>query len=141
LGFLIGALILGTALPHALRAVGAQWPWQSVIATLSVLAAAGGLLLAALVPDGPWLGRSGAIRVGALAVIVRDRTVRASVFGYFGHMWGLYAMLMVVPAVFAARLATDGAAAANTATAVATTAAASTATVSWLAFATIAAGG
>jgi DHA1 family inner membrane transport protein len=27
LGLLVGALVLGTASPHALRAVGAAWPW------------------------------------------------------------------------------------------------------------------
>ncbi|MGE0798721.1 MAG: nitrate/nitrite transporter [Lautropia sp.] len=124
LGVLIGALFVGTALPHALRALGAEWPWQSVIAVLSLLAAAGGVLLALTVPDGPWLVRGGAIRVGALAVIVRDRTVRASVFGYFGHMWELYAMLMVVPALFTLRLGGDAATA-----------------ISWWAFAAIAAGG
>jgi DHA1 family inner membrane transport protein len=31
MGVLIGALVLGTALPHGLRALGADWPWQAVL--------------------------------------------------------------------------------------------------------------
>ena len=31
LGVLVGALVLGTALPFGLRALGASWPWQSVM--------------------------------------------------------------------------------------------------------------
>ena len=123
LGFLIGALILGTALPHAMRAWGTTLPWEGVILILSVLAVGGGLLMWFLVPDGPYLRRSGRIDPAALAVIWRDPRVRASVLGYFGHMWELYGMLMVVPLVFAFYLQEQA-----------------TPLVSWLSFAVIAAG-
>ncbi len=53
LGVLIGALVLGAAAPQGLRAAGADWPWEQVILTVSGFAAAGGLLLAWQVPDGP----------------------------------------------------------------------------------------
>ena len=38
LGFLVGALVLGTAFPHLLKALGQDWPWQAVLAGVSVLA-------------------------------------------------------------------------------------------------------
>ncbi|GAB4469426.1 MAG: MFS transporter [Burkholderiaceae bacterium] len=106
LGLLIGALVLGTAAPHGLRALDAAWPWQSVLLGVSVLAVAGGVLLYVLVPDSPNLPRAARIRPQALAVIWTDRRVRASAFGYFGHMWELYAMWVLVPAILAVRIET-----------------------------------
>lgn len=109
LGLMIGALVVGTALPHGLEAVvSAQWhlPWQAVLITVSCVAALGGVILMAGVPDGPHVARfaRGDPRVArpdlrALAVILRDRRLRASVLGYFGHMWELYAMMVMVPTV------------------------------------------
>lgn len=37
-------------------------------------------------------------------MIVTDRNVRASAFGYFGHMWELYAFWVLVPFILATRL-------------------------------------
>lgn len=106
LGFMVGALILGTALPHLLRALDAQIPWRTVVFWLSALALAGGVAMWALVPDGPYIARGARVRLGALAVIVRDPKVRASAFGYFGHMWELYAVLVVIPVLIARYLHT-----------------------------------
>jgi len=105
LGLLIGALVLGTAAPHGLRALGADWPWQQVLLAVSTVAAAGGVLLWALVPDSPHLPRAARIRPQALAVIWTDPAVRASAFGYFGHMWELYAFWVLVPPILATRVA------------------------------------
>lgn len=113
LGLLIGALVLGTAAPHGLRALGENWPWQSVMWTVSLIAAAGGLLMTALVPDSPSLPRAARIRPLALAVIWTDRKVRASACGYFGHMWEVYALWVLVPLVVATRLPAGQVAAAS----------------------------
>jgi DHA1 family inner membrane transport protein len=104
LGLLVGALVLGTAAPHGLRALGADWPWQTVMWAVSAIAAAGGALIFALVPDSPSMPRAARIRPQALAVIWTNRNVRASAFGYFGHMWELYAFWVLVPLVVATRL-------------------------------------
>lgn len=53
LGILIGALMLGTAAPHAVRALGASWPWQRVMLAIAALAAAGGVALFCLLPEAP----------------------------------------------------------------------------------------
>ena len=97
LGVLVGALVLGTALPFGLRALGAQWSWQAVMLAVAGVAAAGGVLMAALVPDGPHLAPAARITPRALGVIWHDRSVRASAFGYFGHMWELYAFFVLHP--------------------------------------------
>jgi len=104
LGYLIGALVLGTAFPHLLKAAGHSLPWSSVILSVSVIAAFGGVLMYALVPDGPYLSKGGKLNPGALKVIFRSRDFRASAFGYFGHMWELYAFWAFVPVILATHM-------------------------------------
>ena len=104
LGFLVGALVLGTAFPHLLKALSAAWPWQTVLLGASAVAAAGGVLMFALVPDGPYLARGARFNPAALAVVFRSADFRSSVFGYFGHMWELYAFWAFVPLLLAARV-------------------------------------
>jgi DHA1 family inner membrane transport protein len=115
MGVLIGALVLGTALPHGLRALagdgdaaaalaGSLPPWQMVVLGVSVLAALGGVATAWLVPVNPDAIPGARITPKALALIWSDRRLRASVFGYFGHMWELYAFFVLVPLVLATRI-------------------------------------
>lgn len=110
MGVLIGALVLGTALPHGLRALGfgaggTPIAWQAVVLGVSALALAGGLATAWLIPDNPQRPGGQPITPRALSVIWTDGKVRASVFGYFGHMWELYTFYVLVPAILATRLA------------------------------------
>lgn len=106
LGFLVGALVVGTALPHLLRALGATWPWQEVMIVTSCLAVLGGVMILLFAPDGPYLVRGVRVSPRALIAIVRDPKVRASAFGYFGHMWELYAFLVLTPVMIAAYMNT-----------------------------------
>lgn len=99
LAWLVAMLTLGTAMPHALRAFGVQWPWQDVLAGASLLALVGGALVAA-VGDGAFKpALPPAVRLGMqeLRALVRSPGLRASAGGYFGHMWELYAFWAVVP--------------------------------------------
>jgi len=111
LGFLVGALVLGTAAPHGLRAIGADWAWQSVMLAVAGIAAVGGVLMYVCVPDSPHLPRAPRVDPRVLAVIVRDRNVRASALGYFGHMWELYTFWVLVPLIVAGRVQSGGASA------------------------------
>jgi MFS family permease len=103
LGVLVGALVLGTALPFGLRAVGASWPWQGVMLAVAAFAAGGGLLMALAVRDGPHLARAARLSPRALAVVWSNARLRASALGYFGHMWELYAFFVLLPAIVAPR--------------------------------------
>jgi DHA1 family inner membrane transport protein len=109
MGVLIGALVLGTALPHGLRALVGEGgnsllpSWQSVVLGVSLLAALGGLATGIFVPDSPWLQRGARITPAALRLIWQDRKLRASVFGYFGHMWELYTFFVLVPLIVGLR--------------------------------------
>jgi MFS transporter, DHA1 family, inner membrane transport protein len=106
LGLLIAALVLGSASPHALRAMSVGWPWVSVffgVALASALAGVGLFLAVPEAPRGP--GRVVGLQLRALWAVAGDAKVRASVLGYFGHMWELYTMWVLVPALLATRLA------------------------------------
>ena len=106
LGLLIGALVLGSASAHALRALGQALPWDAIMLGVAALAAAGGVLLYTCTVDAPVVAvRPSQLQWRALAVVWTDRRVRSSVLGYFGHMWELYTMWVLVPAVLATRLA------------------------------------
>ncbi len=48
-----GALVAGTALPHLVRALGADGSWRQVLSAVSAIAALGGFALLRWVPDGP----------------------------------------------------------------------------------------
>ena len=97
LGLLVGALVLGTALPHLVRGLGGGLPWQTVALTLSLLSAAGGLLMYLLVPPGPHLAATARFDPAAVVGAFRSPAFRASAFGYFGHMWELYTLWAFVP--------------------------------------------
>jgi MFS family permease len=105
LGFLVGALVLGTAFPHLLKGLGAALPAQQVMLGVSALAVAGGAAMFALVPDGPYLSRGARFDPRAVASVFRAASFRASAFGYFGHMWELYAFWAFLPLVIAAHAA------------------------------------
>ncbi len=102
LGFLVGALVLGTAFPHLIRGLGQTLPWEAVMLSVSAIALLGGVLMFALVPDGPHLRKGSGFDPRSLAVVFRSSQFRASSFGYFGHMWELYAFWAFVPSLLAA---------------------------------------
>jgi len=97
LGLLIGALVLGTALPHLLRSFDTKLPWQQVILGVSVFASVGGAAILLGVPDGPHIGRGTKFDPRAMSLIFASPRLRASAFGYFGHMWELYTLWAFVP--------------------------------------------
>ena len=97
LGFLVGALVLGTAFPHVLKGSGQSVPWETVIVAISLIPAGGGALMLVFVPDGPYLFKGTTFNGRALMLIFERRDLRAAAFGYFGHMWELYTLWAFVP--------------------------------------------
>ncbi len=108
LGYLVGALVVGTAFPHLLKGTTQSLPWQHVIITISLLAALGGLFMLLLVPDGPDAKMGTKFNSKALAIIFRSKDLRCASFGYFGHMWELYALWAFFPILIKAYSVTAG---------------------------------
>jgi len=105
LGWLVGALVLGSASAHGIRALSVELPWSTVMISVALLAAAGGLLLFMVIPEPPnYTANTKKLEMQALATIWTDWRVRASVLGYFGHMWELYTFWVLVPLILATQL-------------------------------------
>ena len=106
LGYLVGALVVGTAFPHLLKFAGGDLPWKMVIIGTSILSTAGGLLLYLTVPNGPHRAPTAGFRfdVKAILRLFKNRNFRSAAFGYFGHMWELYTFWAFVPVLITAHL-------------------------------------
>jgi predicted MFS family arabinose efflux permease len=102
LGFLVGALVLGTSFPHLLKGLGETISWRNVTLAVSVVAALGGILMYVFVPDGPYLVKGTKFSLRALSIIFRSEGFRDAAFAYFGHMWELYTFYAFVPVALAA---------------------------------------
>lgn len=103
LGYLVGALVLGTAFPHMLKGFSLNLPWQGVLMITSGLALIGGILIV-LMGDGPHRQKAAAFDPKVLVRVFSKRTFRSPAFGYFGHMWELYAFWAFVPVIIASYL-------------------------------------
>lgn len=99
LGFLVGALVVGTAFPHLLKGISADMPWRSVLIVTSTIAAVGGLIMFLFVPNGPHRIQSQKVDLAASFNVFSNRRFRTAAFGYFGHMWELYTFWAFVPII------------------------------------------
>ena len=101
MGFLVGALVLGTAFPHLLRFLGGNYPWKFVFIATSILASFGGFLLFLTVEDGPYKKQSSHLKFNLLTTLklFKNKNFKSAAFGYFGHMWELYTFWTFVPII------------------------------------------
>jgi MFS family permease len=97
LGYLVGALVLGTAFPHLLKSMADFSNWKPVILTTSGIAIVGGFSMLVLVPNGPYRIAAKSLNIKAFSLVFKSRSFRSAAFGYFGHMWELYAFWAFVP--------------------------------------------
>ncbi|SFU12520.1 Nitrate/nitrite transporter NarK [Algoriphagus locisalis] len=97
LGFLVGALVLGTAFPHLLKGLDLDFSWQIVIWVTSGLALLGGVIVGLFVPDGPFHKINSKFDFRLLTKLSRISPLKSAASGYFGHMWELYTFWAFVP--------------------------------------------
>jgi len=99
LGFLVGSLVIGTAFPHLLKEITGTYSWKSVLMATSSLGVLGGLLMIIMVPNGPYRKPQQQTDLSAFFNVFSNRNFRSVAFGYFGHMWELYAFWAFVPII------------------------------------------
>ena len=90
-GSLVGALTVGSALPHLINYLGGL-AWRPVIVTTSIAALGAALVMATRVQDGPHVVARASFNPKSVGQLLRSRGVVLANLGYFGHMWELYAM-------------------------------------------------
>src|SRR5262249_29528779 len=101
LGIMIGALTVGSAVPHAVNSVGGI-PWRGVVLFGSLLAIIGALVVAVGVREGPFAMPASRLDMSQVTQIVRNRRLRLANLGYLGHMWELYSMCGWIAVILAA---------------------------------------
>jgi len=97
LGFLVGALVIGTAFPHLLKSFTSELPWRLVLILTSSIAVLGGLSILLFVPNGPYRKSGSKPDLSKLFKVFKNKNLRSAAFGYFGHMWELYTFWAFVP--------------------------------------------
>ena len=108
LGILVGALIVGNAMPHLVNGLGGL-DWRTVIYVTSALTLAGGLIAEFAVKDGPFPFPRATFDPSQAGRVFSNRGVRLASYGYFGHMWELFAMYAWFLMFFSEALAVRGA--------------------------------
>lgn len=91
MGILIGALTAGSAIPHLIRGA-TDLPWRQTLLASSLLALLSCVIILVLVRDGPYRFPPARFDIRMAGAIFRERGLRLTCFGYFGHMWELYPM-------------------------------------------------
>ncbi len=108
LGYLVGALVMGKAFPHFLRFEGQDWPWSAILIVTSLVAFIGGLSILFFVGDGPLRKKGSRFKINVISEIFSFSKFRSAAFGYFGHMWELYAFWVFIPVFLKANPAFSG---------------------------------
>ncbi len=97
LGFLVGTLVLGTAIPHFFNFISLKNSLQFVIIITSTLSVIGALLIGFGVPVGPYSKQGSKFEPKIILNIFSVPALRKASFGYFGHMWELYTFWAFTP--------------------------------------------
>ena len=107
LGVLVGALTMGKATPYLVNALGSA-NWRMNVLFVSLLAIVGGAIVLFFVSDGPHALPPASFDLTQIVKVFRNRGVRLASFGYFGHMWELYAMWIWIPVMIRASVSAQG---------------------------------
>lgn len=94
----MGALCFGSALPYILNKIPQSW--QALLIETSAGAAAAGLVMGWVVPEGPHRQPATRFEPQLIVHLFRNKDFAAAAFGYFGHMWEIYGFWAYLPVVW-----------------------------------------
>ena len=97
LGFLVGALVVGTAFPFLIQGLELDVSYRVLILVPAGLACLGGLLVGIGIPDGPYRKPNPALNFSLIPQLARNKALQGAAGGYFGHMWELYTFWAFLP--------------------------------------------
>ena len=92
MGIIIGALTIGSAMPHLFRAIAAEANWMFVIWASSLTTFLAGLIFLFFMSEGPFAFARTRFDPLQIIQVLRSKPLTLVNIGYVGHMWELYAM-------------------------------------------------
>ncbi len=92
MGAMVGALTLGKATPHLVKALGTDLDWQITVGVTSGLSLLSAMIFFFALREGPYPFARTKVDLRQFRSILKNKPVMLANFGYFGHMWELYAM-------------------------------------------------
>ena len=99
LGFLVGALVLGTSFPHLLKSLNPGYSWKVLVLAPSLLSAAGGTMMLLLIPPTKIREINKSRSAAGITEGFKIAPFRQAALGYFGHMWELYTFWAFLPVI------------------------------------------
>lgn len=91
LGVMVGALTVGSALPHLANALGGA-DWRTVVLVTSAITAAGGIWGGLAGREGEYPFSRAGFDPRKVGKVLANPGVRLATYGYLGHMWEMIAM-------------------------------------------------